>query len=254
MGAVNLSVHEEMVSLDLLYGSLSIVDKLCQGGESAARFNVHVADRVMDSMNAISVAKYRRCSLEEQSLPALLWLMQYLIASAMFLGVLMIQSGSDQLNMGMCFVCTTLIGMNSLVIADMDIPYHGFIRLKIDSIVELYDYLNAVVQSDARSKVSLARQAGDFFSSKEARRSSVARVEASIASKLGRGKSNRVAAIDHRRHQQEAPDVHVGYNQAHELSNGEAPELEETFNGDKKKDDGISRPSTLTTVRPPFEE
>lgn len=68
-----------MMPLDLLFGSLSIVDKLCQG--SKTKFNVQMADRVMDSMNSVSVAKYRRNSLEEQELPVLLWSLLFLIAT-----------------------------------------------------------------------------------------------------------------------------------------------------------------------------
>lgn len=70
----------------------------------------------------------------------------------MFLGVMLIQSGSDSLNLGMCYVTTIMIGMSTLVIADMDLPYHGLICLKIDSVVDLFDYLNAVVQSGGRDK------------------------------------------------------------------------------------------------------
>ena len=75
----NLSAKEEMMPLDLLFGSLSIVDKLCQG--SKTKFNVQMADRVMDSMNSVSVAKYRRNSLDEQELPVLLWSLLFLIAT-----------------------------------------------------------------------------------------------------------------------------------------------------------------------------
>ena len=79
-GIVNISTKEEMQPLDMLYGVLSSVNKLCQE-DTKSDFNMQVADRIMDSMNSISVAKYLRCSLEEQQLPVLLWVLQYFIAS-----------------------------------------------------------------------------------------------------------------------------------------------------------------------------
>ena len=183
-GDVNVLNHDKMQPLDLLYGSLSIVVKLCKG-DSNSNFNVQVADRIMESMNSISSAKYRRCALADHELPFLLWVLQYLMGASMFLGVLLIQTGSRELNLGMCYVTTILIGMNTLVIADMDLPYHGHIKVEVDPVVELFQYLNGVVLTNrGADKVNLAKQASVFFSSKEARRNSMEMVSAALVNKF----------------------------------------------------------------------
>ena len=169
-----VETSESMKSLDILYGSLSTVDKLCTENCPNSRFNVQVADRIIDSMNAVSSAKYRRFALEEQRLPGLLWMLQYCIATAMFLGVLMIRSGSGQLNLGMCYSVTVLIGMNTLVIADMDLPYQGLIKVRVEAIVELFDYLSGVIFTDPKYVRSLSKQTSEFFSAREDRRRSMA--------------------------------------------------------------------------------
>ena len=103
----------------------------------------------------------------------------------MFLGVLLIRSGSDDLNLGMCYVTTSLIGVSTLVIADMDLPYYGFIKVKINSVIDLFDYLSGVVQCGGKDKTNIGKQTVAFFAAADARRSSMANVEASIAAKFG---------------------------------------------------------------------
>jgi uncharacterized membrane protein YgcG len=136
-------------SLELLYGVLPIMGKLCDATHH--RFNIEVADRIIDSLNNCSDARYHRASVEDQTLPAMLWLLQYLLGAIMFAGVALIASGSEELNVSMCLSTTTLIGLNAIVIADMDMPYLGFIQL---SDKPLYTLLNSLLKSQEEDSLS----------------------------------------------------------------------------------------------------
>ena len=120
-------------SLERLYGFLPIVGKLCE--LTAQPFNMEVADRIVDSLNNVADSRYNHIAVEDQSLPAMLWILQYLLGVVMFLGVAFIISGSEALNIGMCLSVTGLIGLNALVLADLDMPYVGFIQVSPEPIL-----------------------------------------------------------------------------------------------------------------------
>lgn len=152
--------NEESVNLERLYGVVPIVGKLCN--QSVQPFNVEVADRVIDSLNQLADARYIRASVEAESLPSLLWTIQVLLGAVMFFGVALIVSGSEELNVTMCLLVTTLIGLNALVIADMDMVYSGFIRLEPTT---TYGLLHAVMgaQDEASLGTNLDRRNSNFF-------------------------------------------------------------------------------------------
>ena len=152
--------NEGSVNLERLYGVVPIVGKLCN--QSVQPFNVEVADRVIDSLNQLADARYIRASVEAESLPSLLWTIQVLLGAVMFFGVALIVSGSEELNVTMCLLVTALIGLNALIIADMDMVYTGFIRLEPTT---TYGLLHAVMgaQDEASLGTNLDRRNSNFF-------------------------------------------------------------------------------------------
>lgn len=117
------------------YGAMPMIHALC--GSVTIALNIQIADRIIDSLNALSTAKHKRLTLEQESLPSMLWLSQYILSTIMFSGVFLILSGSLELNIFMCVCTSIMIGLNSLLIADMDMPYIGFMKINKQPLLEL---------------------------------------------------------------------------------------------------------------------
>mmetsp|Transcript_9047 Transcript_9047/g.13595 ORF Transcript_9047/g.13595 Transcript_9047/m.13595 type:complete len:820 (+) Transcript_9047:212-2671(+) len=149
-------------SLDVLYGLLPLVSTLCD--DTNTQFNYHVADRIMDSLNELANAKYHRLALEDQSVPTAMWYLQYLLSTVMFLGVVFIFTGSELLDYTICYLSAMLVGMVALIIADMDMPYNGLIRIQHDPVYELLSTL-AASDDKAALATNLDRKNSRFFKS-----------------------------------------------------------------------------------------
>mmetsp|Transcript_4900 Transcript_4900/g.7469 ORF Transcript_4900/g.7469 Transcript_4900/m.7469 type:complete len:406 (-) Transcript_4900:265-1482(-) len=150
------------LSLDIMYGILPVISKLCES--TNVQFNYQVADRIVNALNELSTVKYRRESLEDRHLSNTLWVLQYLLSTAMFFGVLLINSGSVELNLTLCAVATVLIGMSALVIADMDMPYMGCIAIDKSTVHDLIAYLHQS-QNETEISTNLDKRNSIFFKS-----------------------------------------------------------------------------------------
>jgi len=149
---------EDKKTTEILYGAMPMIHELC--ASVALPLNIQIADRIIDSLNALSTAKHKRLTLEKEQLPFMLWMLQYILSTIMFSGVLLINSGSLELNVFMCFATSILIGMNSLLIADMDMPYIGYITIDHSALTELmHDMTEATRPS--RSKWVVTHDSAD---------------------------------------------------------------------------------------------
>ena len=114
---------------------MPMIHELCGG--VAVPLNIQIADRIIDSLNTLSTAKHKRLTLEQERIPSMLWFIQYTLSTIMFSGVLLIVSGSLELNIFMCFCTSVMIGVNSLFIADMDMPYIGYLSISKEPLEDL---------------------------------------------------------------------------------------------------------------------
>jgi hypothetical protein len=133
---------------------MPMIHSLC--GSVTVPLNIQIADRIIDSLNALSTAKHKRLTLEQESLPEMLWTVQYILSTIMFSGVLLINSGSLELNIYMCFATSLLIGINSLLIADMDMPYIGYIVINKSALTELVRDMTEATQPTQSTRSGLA--------------------------------------------------------------------------------------------------
>jgi hypothetical protein len=133
---------------------MPMIHSLC--GSVTVPLNIQIADRIIDSLNALSTAKHKRLTLEQESLPEMLWTVQYILSTIMFSGVLLINSGSLELNIYMCFATSLLIGINSLLIADMDMPYIGYIVINKKPLSELVRDMTEATQPTRSTRSGLA--------------------------------------------------------------------------------------------------
>ena len=131
-----------------------MIHEMCS--QVALPLNIQIADRIIDSLNALSTAKHKRLTLEQESLPEMLWTVQYILSTIMFSGVLLINSGSLELNIYMCFATSLLIGINSLLIADMDMPYIGYIVINKSALTELVRDMTEATQPTRSTRSGLA--------------------------------------------------------------------------------------------------
>jgi len=176
-------------SLDVLYGLLPLVSKLCDDTDRS--FNYHVADRIVDCLNDLANAKYHRLALEDQSVPSYLWYLQYLLSTAMFLGVMLIYTGSQLLNEIMCFVVALLVGMIAMIVTDMDMPYDGLINLSQDPVYELINNL-AGSQNVATLSTNLDKKNSRFF------KTDLGRISSGTMSKADMVSSRRISMNERR--------------------------------------------------------
>ena len=137
---------------------MPMIHELC--GSVPVALNIQIADRIIDSLNALSTAKHKRLTLEQERIPSMLWFIQYTLSTIMFSGVLLIVSGSLELNIFMCFCTSVMIGVNSLFIADMDMPYIGYLSINKEPLLDLVRDMQDAVQSSEQSS-SRTRTADD---------------------------------------------------------------------------------------------
>ena len=134
--------------LDGLYSVLSFVGKLCN--DSNNPFNTVLADRITGSLEEVCNCSYTRLSCEDLTLATPFWMMSYLLSTAMFLGVALINTGSYALQLTMCYLTTILIGTLAWIIADMDFVYVGIIKVTPGP---FYDLLSVLTTPATTSKV-----------------------------------------------------------------------------------------------------
>lgn len=82
-----------------------------------------------DLLHTALACRYKRSALRHSDLGWLVYLLNVLLCTGMFFGVLLIESGSDALNMIFCFCCIALIGLTTFIVADLDQPFTGTFRV-----------------------------------------------------------------------------------------------------------------------------
>jgi hypothetical protein len=139
---------------------MPMIHELCRS--VSVPVNIQIADRIIDSLNALSTAKHKRLTLEQERLPGMLWIVQYILSTIMFTGVLLIFSGSMELNIFFCFSTSILIGINSLLIADMDMPFIGYMCINKQPLTDLIqDMKDSARPSHGATKESYTEMGAD---------------------------------------------------------------------------------------------
>jgi hypothetical protein len=131
-------------SLDMLYGVLPCVGHLTMI-ENEGNFNSVIADRIVDTVNDVSKHHSSRVSAETVHVPAILWLLNIVLSTAMFFGIALIFSGSYIFNLMLCTIAGALIGISTHAIADLDSPYLGNIQVDKGSLIDIDQYIEHVL-------------------------------------------------------------------------------------------------------------
>jgi hypothetical protein len=113
--------------------------------ENEGNFNSVIADRIVDTVKDISHHHSSRVSAEKVHVPAILWLLNIVLSTAMFFGIALIFSGSYIFNLILCCIAGALIGISTHAIADLDSPYLGNIQVDKGSLIDIDEYVEHVI-------------------------------------------------------------------------------------------------------------
>lgn len=134
--SASVGLHED---LEGLY-SISTVMEAMQETAPMQR------DTILARVEAIAGARYARCFHEQGAFSPSVWLYIVSLASMMFWGVSMIQSGSDRLDFVFCVIAVFSIGYSLKMLVDADDPFQAEADACQGVLVALEDALASSVE------------------------------------------------------------------------------------------------------------
>lgn len=90
-----------------------------------------IASRTADAANDVARQRYQRSANERKGLGTLFYVLNIFLSNAMFLGVLLIFSGSRPLNFTYCTITVISIFLTTYMVASLDDPYSGIFKIDL---------------------------------------------------------------------------------------------------------------------------
>jgi len=112
--------------LAMLYGlTTPLASMVLRAERQRSLMQVETSNRIMEAIADVASSRYARGRLERENMHWGFYVLNLLLCNAMFFGVLLIHSGSMALNLTYCFICVSIIGATSNIVADIDDPHRG---------------------------------------------------------------------------------------------------------------------------------
>ena len=103
-----------------------------------ANFDRAILEGILDVLHAVEQAQYERWFWLDKKIPTLLWVLIWVLETAMFFGILLLQTGRGSLDSVLCWVAVGFLATMMYILSDVDRTNIGFMRVGVENLDAMF--------------------------------------------------------------------------------------------------------------------
>jgi hypothetical protein len=103
-----------------------------------ANFDRAILEGILDVLHEVEQAQYQRWFWLDKRIPALLWVLIWVLETAMFFGILLLQTGRGSLDSVLCWVAVGFLATMMYILSDVDRTNIGFMRVGVENLDAMF--------------------------------------------------------------------------------------------------------------------